>query len=353
MTLPAIDLAPPRPRRPLGIGLVGAGRIARHAHLPAYRQAGFPVAAILDVDRAAAERAAREFAVPHATANLEELLANPAVEVVDVAIPGPGRLPIVRAAVAAGKHVLAQKSLADSYREAVEMVDLARAAGVRLAANQNARWAPEYRATAQLIHAGAIGQPFFLLHQLWSSQDRDPGAYTSWYGQGERYQIGYYMIHFLDVVRLWLRQEPERVVASLGRHPDQHFRGEVIASVSLQFASGALATLVDCNAAWPDDPTSIRFRVEGSAGRIEGEVGFQPAGSLRLRGAGEPEHAPRLEGSWFPDGFAGAMGELMAAVEQGREPETSGQDNLGTLRLVEAAYRSAAERRAVAPDEVG
>ncbi len=56
--------------------------------------------------------------------------------------------------------------------------------------------------------------------------------------------------------------------------------------------------------------------------------------------------------AWLPDAFAGPMASLMAAIEENREPATGGRDHLDTLRLVFAAYRSMAERRAVSPHEI-
>jgi predicted dehydrogenase len=61
---------------------------------------------------------------------------------------------------------------------------------------------------------------------------------------------------------------------------------------------------------------------------------------------------PRWSSVWFPDAFVGTMAQLMRAVEEDREPEIGGADNLRTMALVEAAYRSVAEHRAVALDEI-
>src|SRR5947199_9427256 len=61
---------------------------------------------------------------------------------------------------------------------------------------------------------------------------------------------------------------------------------------------------------------------------------------------------PRWNEVWFPDAFAGPMAQLLVALERGAEPEISGRDNLGTMALVDAAYRSAKEHRAVAPAEI-
>jgi predicted dehydrogenase len=60
----------------------------------------------------------------------------------------------------------------------------------------------------------------------------------------------------------------------------------------------------------------------------------------------------RLDTMWIPDAFVGPMASLMCAIEQNAEPETSGSDNLKTLQVVFAEYRSMAEKRAVRPEEI-
>jgi predicted dehydrogenase len=62
--------------------------------------------------------------------------------------------------------------------------------------------------------------------------------------------------------------------------------------------------------------------------------------------------SPTLHNMWIPDAFIGPMASLMEAIQMDAEPETSGEDNLKTLQVVHAAYRSAAEHRAVEPGEI-
>ena len=61
---------------------------------------------------------------------------------------------------------------------------------------------------------------------------------------------------------------------------------------------------------------------------------------------------PRWSEAWFPDAFQGPMAELMNAIATGSEPETNGEDNLKTMALVEAGYRSLKERRSVMVSEI-
>ena len=61
---------------------------------------------------------------------------------------------------------------------------------------------------------------------------------------------------------------------------------------------------------------------------------------------------PRWSEVWFPDAFVGPMADLLCALEQDRPPAISGDDNLKTMALVDACYRSAREHRAVSPSEI-
>jgi predicted dehydrogenase len=79
---------------------------------------------------------------------------------------------------------------------------------------------------------------------------------------------------------------------------------------------------------------------------------FDRPDTLALHVAGEAPAAYAFDTRWFPDAFLGPMADLMDAVATGREPETSGRDNLHTLAVVLAAYRSADERRSVPLAEI-
>jgi predicted dehydrogenase len=105
----------------------------------------------------------------------------------------------------------------------------------------------------------------------------------------------------------------------------------------------------------------IKWRVEGTDGLAQGTIGWPdyPSGSpstLRYasrRTTGGKWVAPQWGTRWFPHAFKGVMEQLQFALESGTPPVLSAPDNLGTMALVEAGYRSMAERRVVALSEFG
>ena len=337
------DVRPRLPRsRELGIGIVGAGGIIRYGHMPAYRQAGFRVVGIASRSEASARRMADEWAIPQAFTDWRRLLDLPGLAVVDVAYPfDEERLAIVRAAAERGKHILMQKPMAHSMAAAREMVAVAHDHGVLLAVNQNARWCPQYRAAEIAIRQGLLGDVYLLAHELQSNQDSQSWWQSRWYATQERFQLMEYGVHHIDLMRFWAGAEPARVKASIARKATQFARGDMTASIQLEFPGQALGALIENNAAYAKAPPFARFRVEGTRGVIHGEAMGNLGVTIQSELLDDGEHRPALPGSWFPDGFAGTMGELLCAIEEQRRPSISGEDNLKTLDIIFAAYESA------------
>jgi predicted dehydrogenase len=343
------------PKTDYGIGVVGCGGIVNYAHLPAYRAHGFRVVACHDRDRAAAERTARDHGIPRVAADLDDLLADPAVAIVDVAVTPWAQAEVAERAIAAGKHLLCQKPLAMDYPTAARLVGLAEAAGVKLAVNQQMRWDAGIAVSRQLIAQGALGEPADARIEV---SVRTPWHLWPWIAQSERLEVMYHSIHYLDGLRA-LFGDPLRVTARHGRWPGQTEVGETRTTTVLEFP-GDLRALVDVNHHDWTLGAYARFRWLGTGGVVEGTLGLlydYPTGrvdTLRYQPNAEPRawHEATLSTWWIPDAFAGPMASLMAAVQDGGEPATSGRDNLGTVAAVLAAYRSAAEGRTVAVDEV-
>src|SRR3974390_906668 len=156
---PDLPYAPPMPRhyRPK-IGLVGAGGVTEY-HLRAYQKLGLEVAMICDVDLRRAQVRRNEF-FPRASvcSDFHEVLHRDDIELIDAALHPEPRVPLIEAAIRAGKHILSQKPFALDLDVAERLTDLAHAKGVKLAVNQNGRWAPHFAYAREAVRAGMLGE---------------------------------------------------------------------------------------------------------------------------------------------------------------------------------------------------
>lgn len=353
---PHLDYKPKLPKRlDRGIGLVGAGGIVNYAHLPAYKKAGFKVVAIHDQNRDKSERTAKEHGIGRLCATVDELLRQADVEVVDVAVYPAEQGAIVERATAAGKHLLCQKPLADEYARAVRSVEMAERGNVKLAVNQQMRWDAGIRCARLLMDDGWLGTPTYACIQVHCKTD---WSLWPWIYQGKYVEIMFHSIHYIDSLR-FLFGDPTFVFTSGSRAPGETTQAETKTLTTWEYASG-LQVLIDvCHTTWQDDPYAI-FRFEGTEGVIKGTIGLMynyPTGrpdTLKFMSKRNPGYwfSARLDSMWIPDAFVGPMASLMCSIEDGSEPETSGRDNLRTLQVVFAEYRSIAEKRAVRPEEI-
>lgn len=349
----------PQNRR-IGIGCVGAGFIMAECHLVAYRSAGFNPVAICSRRSERAREVARRHQIPRCHDTYQELLDDPGVEVVDIAVPPDVQIEVVREAVRR-RHVrgiLAQKPLGVDYEGAREIVSLCREAGIALAVNQNMRFDQSIRALKGVLERGDLGEP--VLATI------DMRAIPHWMPWQERLgwvTLRILSIHHLDTFR-YLFGDPERVYASVRADPRTRFAHEDgICLYILEYASGLRAASWDDVWAGPVKEGAaadigIRWRVEGTEGMARGTIGWpsypeRTPSTIDFTTTGSGTWtSPRWKEVWFPDAFSGPMGDLLRALEERRPPEISGEDNLKTMALVEACYLSAAEHRAVAIAEI-
>ena len=368
---PPLDYLPTLPgpqARQTGIGCIGAGFIMADCHLVAYRQAGFNPVAICSRSPEKSGAVAQRHGIENIYRSHKELLCDRAVEVVDIAVPPDVQIEVVRDVL---RHphirgILAQKPLGVNYKQAREIVTLCRDAGVTLAVNQNMRFDQSIRACRDLIRRGLLGEP--VLATI------DMRAIPHWMPWQERLgwvTLRIMSIHHLDAFR-FLFGEPARVYASVRPDPRTDFpHTDGICLYILEYENGLRA------AAWDDVWTGparegaaadlgIHWRIEGTTGTARGTIGWPDypqrvpstldytttTGISTTSGTAGVWIRPRWDEVWFPDAFAGPMADLLIALEENRLPETSGTDNLLTMALVDAAYRSAQQHRAVSPHEI-
>ena len=361
MTEADLGIHSPRPRRlDWRIGVVGSGFIVNDCHLVAYRKAGFNPVAIASRSVERVRAVAARHAIPRVHPTVDALLDDPAIEVLDLAVPPDAQVALIQAACARGrvKGILAQKPLGASYAQAVEAVKACEAAGIVLAVNQNMRYDPSVRAAATLLARGMLGEPVIA-----SIDMRAIPHWMPWQASLGWVTLRIMSIHHLDCFRLWFG-DPDRIYCSVRTDPRTTFpHTDGIAAYILEYDRGLRGVGLDdtwtgpAKEGCPGD-LRIQWRIEGTEGLAMGDIGwcrdpYTTPSTLRYALKGDARfREPRWETSWFPDAFIGTMAQLLIALEGGTEPAISGRDNLKTMALVEAAYRSVDEKRAVAVGEI-
>ena len=340
---PDLPYGPPMPRDAvaLPIGLIGCGGITQ-SHLAAYRAAGFRVTALASRSRERAEARRAEF-FPEAEiyADWQELLARDAVRVVDIAAHAAVRPPIVEAALRAGKHVLSQKPFALDLPTGERLVGLADELKLRLAVNQNGRWAPHFSWVREAIAAGLIGEISsvdFAVH--W---DHHWICGTPFDAMPDLI-FADFAIHWFDLASCFLGDRAVRKVYASATHSrSQRARPPFLAHACVEFEDAQVTFAFNADTTHGQED---RTTVIGSRGTVR-SIG---PGLLDQRVSLHTEKGiamPELAGSWFREGFIGTMGELLCAIEDGREPRNSARGNLRSLALAFAAVESAARGTAI------
>ncbi len=344
---PVLDYLPPRPRgyRPK-IALIGCGGISEY-HLRAYREMGLDVVALCDRDLVRAEKRRSEF-FPGAEvyADYRDVLRRDDIAVVDVALHPAERVEVIEAALHARKHVLSQKPFVLDLAVGERLVALADAKGVKLAVNQNGRWAPHFSYLAAAIQAGVVGEVASVDFTLQWDHTWTAGTPFEDIHHLVLLDFG---IHWFDMAARFMRgRKPERVWASVRRTGFQKMKPPMLGQVAIDY---------------PDAQMRLNFNGHVREGQEDRTVVCGSRGTLRAFGPSLSEQtvevytaagraiAP-LTGTWFSSGFQGAMGELLCAIEEDRVPTHSARNNLDSLALCFAALASADSGEPRTPGEV-
>ena len=344
-------LLPYRPKDPstrdARIGLIGCGGISA-VHLDEYKRAKYKVIALCDVSRKAATSRQQAY-YPKAViyTDYRELLKRKDIDVVDITPHPDQRMPIVEAALQAGKHVLSQKPFVTDLKTGRRLVQLARRKKVRLAVNQNGRWAPHFSYIRQAIDQGLLGDVVAAHMAVHWDHNFIKGTVFD----KIRHIILYdFAIHWFDILNCFMGNEtPVEVFATFTKSRSQKAKQRMLAQVNIRYRN-AQASLVfngDTKIGWLDQTFIVGSK--GTIGSTGPTFNKQKVTLCTKRG----QASPRLVGSWFNDGFHGTMGELLCAIEQGREPTNSGASNLGGLAICFAAVESAECGKPVRPGTVG
>lgn len=328
------------------IALVGCGGITEH-HLTAYRDAGYQVSALCDVNRENAEKRRREF-YPEAQVftDYRKVLKLLNIEVVDVTTHPDIRPAIIEDCLKAGKHVLSQKPFVLDLDVGERLADLADKSGVLLAVNQNGRWAPHFSYLREVAHSGLIGEIAGVhcgVH--WDHSWVQGTAFEN----VEQLILYDFAIHWFDFLTAVMGDKtPERVYASTASTGSQQIKPALLGQALIEYEHSQATLVFDAHVpsgGWD------RTLISGSRGLIR-SAGINLAGQKIEIITDEGIISPKIEGTWFPDGFHGTMGELLCAIEENRQPSHSARNNLRSLELCFAAVASSVKHEPVVPGTI-
>ena len=367
----------------IGVGMVGYAFMGR-AHSQAWNTVGrvfdLPLrprlAAICGRDKAAAEAAAGRLGWAAAETDWRALIARDDVQLVDIAAPGDLHAPVAIAALAAGKHVLCEKPLANTLAEAEAMQAAAGAAyprGARAMVGFNYRRVPALALARRLVEQGRIGRLRHFRAVYLQDWLADPDAPMTWRMQAERAgsgALGDLGAHIVDLARYLTGDEITGVSAIsatfVRERPlaDGPGSGTVTVDDAVVFtgrlASGALASFEVTRFA-TGRKNGLRVELNGSAGSLafdlerlnELEVfsvapGDGDTAGFRRVLVTEATH-PYLD-AWWPPGhtlgwehtFTHQAKDLLTAIAAGDQPSPSFADGLAVQRVLDAVARSAA-----------
>ncbi|MGI8913692.1 MAG: Gfo/Idh/MocA family protein [Chloroflexota bacterium] len=379
--------------RTIGVGVIGMGWMGT-VHSRSLRAAGdrffdqgirAQLVICADESIARATAAQERFGFTTCTTDWQDVIAHPDVEAISIATPNHLHLEIVRAAAAAGKHVLCEKPVGRSAAETIAAADAARTAGVLSFVGYNYRWAPLVQFARKQIAAGELGRLTHYRGRFLTGYASDPRGVLSWRFQQEYAgwgTLGDLMAHVVDMA-LMLAGPIQRVTSNhatflpsrpLATDAGTHFnvgaaagpQGEVTnedyVGALVQFAGGAQGTLEACRVITGPD-CQMAFEVNGTEGAMHwdfermNELQVQrPArvggtgGFTRILSAPEhPFHARFAPGPGIGLGYDDLKtieaAQFLLSIQEGRQGEPGLHDAAKVARVLDAMARSWSNER--------
>lgn len=329
----------------LGVGLTGTGWVA-DVHARAF--ALVPDAHVVGVvsrDRARGDTFAKKHGVDKVFADIDQMLADPSIDVVVVGLPNHLHAPVVLAAAAAKKHVICEKPLAVNLEEAEQMVAACKKAGVMLAIAEELCFAPRFVHVKSVAESGALGRIFQV-----SQREQHGGPYSPWFFTREEAGGGALMdmgVHSIEVTR-WLLGRPraKAVYARMANHTHaEKTELEDHATMIVEFEGNVTAVL---EPSWSlQGGMESHLNVFGTEGVLYTdllrETGMRMFSQKGHRGDADSVGWSRPDHDWLgANGYPQEMAHFIQCARTGARPLVSGEDGIAELEIMYAAYESAA-----------
>ena len=337
----------------LGWAIIGAGMHPRQKLAPAIGLTPeAELIAVLSRDQGRADAFAEAHGARVGYSNMDDLLADSRIDAVFVASPNALHVGHTTQAAKAGKHVLSEKPMATSVDDALDMVQVCRANGVKLGLGFELRFHPAHILARDLVSQGKLGRIRFIQGHWGRGERGEPehkprSGLRGWWEDPEAMGGGSVImglgVHVFDLMRFVMGQEVTEVTAmtdgQTAAQPLEH-----IASMALRLEDGTIAS-VTCGRMLPD--TLNDFTVYGTDGRITGRATVWEARMGEVEVVSETVNQKE---SWEYDYLANFIAELTdfgSAINEDREPAATGIDGLRSTEINSAVIQSAKTGRAV------
>jgi predicted dehydrogenase len=362
----------------LKVGLIGCGSISRN-HLNAYKQ--FPekvqLTAVCDIREDAVRQFAKEAKVDKVYLDYTKLIKEADIDAVDIVAGNDVHAAMTVAAAEAGKHVLVEKTMAVTLDECRKMIEVTDKAGVTLMVAQDLRYQPSSQAVKRMLEEGKIGRVWAARCEDWFNIVPPKGSdvplsslwisHSPWMleknkaGGGIIYTI---VCHHLDLLRYYIGNATVAKAYATFDHPMLKGGIEYICGAAMEFQGPFGEIPVYAMGSYVSAPPPVRnqYMLFGE----EGTIFSQP---LENGTALEQLTAQAMISSWdktgYPadplspnrkelfspvppadlpsnDAFVNEILHFADCCQSGKEPISSGKDNLNTMRLLVGICKSAA-----------
>ncbi|WP_100405330.1 Gfo/Idh/MocA family protein [Bacillus solitudinis] len=322
------------------VGFVGAGHVTK-MHLDGLmkNKERAEVVAICDPNEDILKERANMYHIEQRYTELTEFIDNSNIDVAVVCTPSIIRKDVIFPLIEAGIPIFCEKPFTETLKEAQEITDKAKKHGVQISINQNFRKHYPFDFVRNLIADEEIGSVSSVKFQdYYFRQDQ------GWRTQCERNSLSVMGVHWLDGFRWILNSEAKSLVCQTYSSPAINCKGDTDSSVQILFQNGVTVSY--------SQSLSSPFRRTELI--VVGETGTLVADytniSLYQQDSKEPVKVwenPTGGQDLKPDSAFGGLNELLMAIENYENASNSSEDNLRTISLLEASYRSAAEQRIV------
>ena len=368
---------------PMKVGLVGTGGISNRHMIPYLdRPDRVRLTAVCDVVESLAQEYAKKAGVEAIYLDFNEMLRDADIDAVDICTGHSSHAPLAIAAAKAGKHVIVEKAMAHTLQGCKDMLEAADKAGVTLMVAQHLRYSPEARAVKRFIDEGNLGEiRAARTHTLGGGGgDRRPNDWMKDGKAGGGVML-VQSVHHLDLLRFYVGNVKRVMGLSRSIQPNFLNDADDLVAATLEFENGAVGDLL---ASWstPVSPEGMSYMIFGSEGTVHStpptieqslEAPVRQFGTImysvrdaeqekeqaRAMASGplrRPLTRKRLEtmmrrptfqplptndtGLPSDDYFTNEILHFEECCRTGKEPISSGRDNLETMKIIFGIFES-------------